>query len=55
MIKTVLKNSFPSTSTAAIVPNMSGQANKYLQTDGTDASWAEVADNAAAMALALGG
>ena len=55
MIKTVLKNSFPSTSTAAIIPNMSGQANKYLQTDGTDASWQEVADNAAAMALALGG
>ena len=55
MLKTVLKNSFPSTSTAAIVPNMSGQANKYLQTDGTDAQWAEVADNAAAMALALGG
>jgi hypothetical protein len=42
MLKTVLKNSFPSTSTAAIVPNMSGQANKYLQTDGTDAQWAEV-------------
>ena len=42
MIKTVLKNSFPSTSTAAIIPDMSGETNKYLQTDGTDASWAEV-------------
>ena len=28
MIKTVLSNSFPSTSTSAIVPNMSGQSGK---------------------------
>jgi len=59
MIKTVLKNSFPSTSTAAIVPNMSGQSGKYLTTDGTDASWGTVsgdpAGTAVAMAIALGG
>ncbi len=55
MLKTVLKNSFPSSSTAAIVPNVSGQSGKYLSTDGTDTNWSEVADNAAAMALALGG
>ncbi|MGB1650974.1 MAG: hypothetical protein ACPHEP_08100 [Acidimicrobiales bacterium] len=55
MLKTVLKNSFPSSSTAAIVPNVSGQSGKYLSTDGTDTTWSEVADNAAAMALALGG
>lgn len=55
MIKTVLQNSFPSSSTAAIVPNVSGQSGKYLSTDGTDTTWSEVADNAAAMALALGG
>lgn len=42
MIKTVLQNSFPSSSTAAIIPNMSGQSGKYLTTDGTDASWATV-------------
>ena len=55
MIKTVLQKSFPSSSTAAIVPNVSGQSGKYLSTDGTDTTWSEVADNAAAMALALGG
>ena len=59
MIKAVLKNSFPSTSTAAIVPNMSGQSGKYLTTDGTDASWGTVssdpAGTAVAMAIALGG
>lgn len=55
MLKTVLQNSFPSSSTAAIVPNVSGQSGKYLSTDGTDTTWSEVADNAAAMALALGG
>lgn len=60
MIKTVLKNSFPSTSTSAIVPNMSGQSGKYLTTDGTDASWGTVeagdpAGTAVAMAIALGG
>ena len=42
MIKTVLQNSFPSSSTSAIIPNMSGQSGKYLTTDGTDASWALV-------------
>ncbi len=57
MVKTVLKNSFPSTSTTAIVPDMSGQSGKYLTTDGTDSSWGTV--NAAspgfavAMAIAL--
>ena len=53
MLKTILKNSFPSTSTAAIMPNMSGNGGKLLGTDGTDAAW--VNDNAVAMAIALGG
>lgn len=39
MIKTVLQNSFPSTSTQAIIPNMASNANKVLTTDGTDSSW----------------
>ena len=58
MIKTVLKNSFPSTSTTAIMPNMSGQSGKFLTTDGTDASWGAAGDpagTAIAMAIALGG
>ena len=59
MIKTVLKNSFPSTSTTAIVPSMSGQSGKFLTTDGTDASWGSApgdpAGTAVAMAIALGG
>ena len=42
MVKTVLKNSFPSTSTTAIVPNVSGQTGKYLTNDGTDTSWGTV-------------
>ena len=53
MLKTVLQNSFPSSSTAAIMPNMSGNGGKLLGTDGTDAAW--VNDNAVAMAIALGG
>ena len=59
MLKTVLKNSFPSTSTTAIVPNVSGQTGKYLTNDGTDSSWgtldADPAGTAIAMAIALGG
>ena len=60
MLKTVLKNSFPSTSTAAIVPNVSGQTGKYLTNDGTDSSWGTItpgdpAGTAIAMAIALGG
>ena len=59
MIKLVLKNSFPSTSTSAIVPNMSGQTGKFLTNDGTDASWGspaagDPAGTAVAMAIALG-
>jgi hypothetical protein len=42
MIKTVLKNSFPSSSTTAVIPNVSSQSGKYLTTDGTDTSWGEV-------------
>jgi len=57
MIKTVLKNSFPSTSTTAIVPNVSGQTGKYLTNDGTDTSWGTVTAAtpgfAVAMAIAL--
>ena len=58
MLKTVLKNSFPSTSTTAIAPNMSGQTGKVLTNDGTDASWGTAGDpagTAIAMAIALGG
>jgi hypothetical protein len=59
MLKTVLQNSFPSTSTTAIMPNMSGQSGKFLTTDGTDASWGTAAGDPAgtaiAMAIALGG
>ena len=46
MIKTVLKNSFPSASTTAIVPNVSGQSGKYLTNDGTDSSWSTVSAGA---------
>lgn len=57
MLKTVLKNSFPSSSTAAIVPDVSGQSGKYLTTDGTDTSWGTVTAAspgfAVAMAIAL--
>ena len=60
MLKTVLKNSFPSSSTTAIVPDVSGETGKYLTTDGTDTSWGTVsagdpAGTAIAMAIALGG
>jgi len=57
MVKTVLKNSFPSSSTTAIVPNVSGQSGKYLTNDGTDTSWGTVTAAspgfAVAMAIAL--
>jgi len=57
MVKTVLKNSFPSSSTTAIVPNVSGQSGKYLTNDGTDTSWGTVSAAspgfAVAMAIAL--
>jgi len=58
MLKTVLKNSFPSTSTTAIVPNVSGQSSKVLTNDGTDTAWGAAGDpagTAIAMAIALGG
>ena len=58
MLKTVLKNSFPSTSTTAVVPNMSGQSSKVLTNDGTDTAWGAAGDPAGtdiAMAIALGG
>ena len=46
MLKTVLKNSFPSTATTAIVPNVSGQSTKYLTNCGTVTSWAVVSAGA---------
>ena len=46
MLKTVLKNSFPSASTTAVIPNVSGQSGKYLTTDGTDTSWGVVSAGA---------
>jgi len=62
MLKTVLKNSFPSTSVTAIVPNVSGQSSKVLTNDGTDTAWdtawgaaGDPAGTAIAMAIALGG
>ena len=58
MLKVVLKNSFPSTSTTAIVPDVSGQTGKVLTNDGTDPSWGTAGDpagTAIAMAIALGG
>ena len=58
MLKTVLKNSFPSTSVTAIVPNVSGQSSKVLTNDGTDTAWGAAGDpagTAIAMAIALGG
>ena len=58
MLKPVLKNSFPSTSTTAIVPNVSGQSGKVLTNAGTDTSWGTAGDpagTAIAMAIALGG
>ena len=59
MIKLVLKNTFPSTSTAAQIPNMSGQSGKFLTNDGTDTSWGtpatgDPAGTGVAMAIALG-
>lgn len=39
MIKTVLKNSFPGTSTSAVVPDQSGNSGKVLTSDGTNTSW----------------
>ena len=53
MVKTVLKNSFPSSSTAAIVPNVSGQSGKYLTTDGTDTSWGTVSAASPGFAVAI--
>lgn len=39
MVKTVLKNSFPGTSTQPVIPDPSGNSNKLLTNDGTDNSW----------------
>lgn len=41
MVKTVLKNSFPGTSTQAIIPDPTGNAGKYLTTDGTNNAWSD--------------
>jgi hypothetical protein len=46
MLKTVLKNSFPSASTTAVIPDVSSQSGKYLTTDGTDTSWGVVSAGA---------
>ena len=53
MLKTVLKNSFPSSSTTAIVPDVSGETGKYLTTDGTDTSWGTVSAASAGFAVAM--
>jgi hypothetical protein len=53
MLKTVLKNSFPSSSTTAIVPDVSGETGKYLTNDGTDTSWGTVSAASAGFAVAM--
>ena len=53
MIKTVLQNSFPSSSTTAIVPDVSGETGKYLTNDGTDTSWGTVSAASAGFAVAM--
>ena len=39
LVKSVLKNSFPSNSNAPIIPNVSGNGDKLFTNDGTDTSW----------------
>ena len=42
MIKTVLKNTFPGSSTKALIPEQSGKNNKVLASDGTNTKWTSV-------------
>ena len=53
MVKTVLQNSFPSSSTTAIVPDVSGETGKYLTNDGTDTSWGTITAASAGFAVAM--
>ena len=53
LIKSVLKTSFPSSTTQPQVPNVSGQSGKYLTTDGTDTSWGTVSAASAGFAVAM--
>ena len=53
MVKTVLQNSFPSSSTTALVPDVSGETGKYLTNDGTDTSWGTVSAASAGFAVAM--
>jgi hypothetical protein len=53
MVKTVLQNSFPSSSTTAIVPDVSGETGKYLTNDGTDTSWGTISVASAGFAVAM--
>lgn len=46
LVKSVLKTSFPSSTTQPQIPNVSGQSGKYLTTDGTDTSWGTVSGGA---------
>ncbi len=46
LVKSVLKTSFPSSTTQPQIPNVSGQSGKYLTTDGTDTSWGAVSGGA---------
>ena len=46
LVKSVLKTSFPSSTTQAQIPNVSGQSGMYLTTDGTDTSWGTVSGGA---------
>ncbi len=42
MIKTVLKNTFPGTSTSPLIPEQSGKKDKVLSSDGTNSKWTSV-------------
>ena len=59
LIKEVLQGSFPSASTAPMIPAFTSDAGKFLTNDGTDTSWGtpatgEPAGTGVAMAIALG-
>jgi len=56
LIKTVLKGSFPSTTTEPLIPAFGSDSGKVLSNDGTDTNWTTVdaAGSGVAMAIALG-
>jgi|TARA_R110000765_G_scaffold416955_1_gene519126 hypothetical protein len=59
LIKSVLQGSFPSTTTAALIPSFVSDSGKFLTNNGTDTSWGtptagDPAGTGVAMAIALG-